>query len=80
MFNATSLPNGSDERQQSGLIKAVGCWFESGQCVWGGLNKTAWQTWDVCDKASDVFSKLRQYLPTIDDADMKILENCVVTT
>ena len=25
--------NGSDERQQSGWIKAVGSWFESGQCV-----------------------------------------------
>ena len=28
-------PNGSDERQQGGGLKAVGCWFESGQC--GGL-------------------------------------------
>ena len=26
-FNATFLPNGSDERQQSGRIKAVGCWL-----------------------------------------------------
>ena len=33
MFNATFLPNGSDKRQRSGRIKAVGCWFESGQCV-----------------------------------------------
>ena len=33
VFNATFLPNGSDERQQSGWIKAVGCWFESGRCV-----------------------------------------------
>ena len=32
MFNATFLLNGSDERQQSGWINAVGCWFESGQC------------------------------------------------
>ena len=33
VFNATFLPNGSDERQQSGWIKAVGCWFVSGPCV-----------------------------------------------
>ena len=33
VFNATFLPNGSDERQWSGWIKAVGCWFESGRCV-----------------------------------------------
>ena len=26
------MPNGSDERQQRGRIKAVGYWFESGQC------------------------------------------------
>ena len=44
----------------------------------GKCKKTAWQTWDVFDEASDVVSKLSQYLPTIDDADMKILENFVV--
>ncbi|KAJ8381282.1 hypothetical protein SKAU_G00020600 [Synaphobranchus kaupii] len=44
----------------------------------GRGKKTAWQTWDICDEASDVFSKLSQYPPTIDDADMKILENFVV--
>ena len=33
VFNATFLQNGSDKRQQSGRIKAVGCWFESGPCV-----------------------------------------------
>ena len=33
VFNATLLPNGSDERQQSDWTKAVGCWFESGRCV-----------------------------------------------
>ena len=31
-FNATFLLNGSDERQRSGRIKAVGCWFEAGRC------------------------------------------------
>ena len=30
VINATFLPNGSDNRQHSGQIKAVGCWFESG--------------------------------------------------
>ena len=33
VFNATFLPNGSDKRQQSGRIKAAGCWFQSGRCV-----------------------------------------------
>ena len=30
VFNATFLPNGLDERQQSGRIKAVGCWLSLG--------------------------------------------------
>ena len=33
MFNATSLLNGSDERQLRGRMKAAGHWFESGRCV-----------------------------------------------
>ena len=36
MFNATFLPSRSDKRQQSGWIKAVGCWLESGGAC-GGL-------------------------------------------
>ena len=44
-FNANFLPNGSDKRQQSGWIKAVGCWFESGWCAGAlrgqGLKKRA---------------------------------------
>ena len=32
VFNATFLPNGSDKRQRSGRIKAVGCCFKSGWC------------------------------------------------
>ena len=32
-FKATFLPSRSDERHGSGLIKAVGRWFESGRCV-----------------------------------------------
>jgi hypothetical protein len=32
-FNAAFLPDGSDERQRRGRIKAVGHWFESGRCV-----------------------------------------------
>ena len=31
VFGATFLPNGSDKRQRSGRIKAVGCWLESGR-------------------------------------------------
>ena len=33
VFNATFLTNGSDKRQQSGRMKSVSCWFESGWCV-----------------------------------------------
>ena len=33
VFSATFLPNRSDKMQESGRIKAVGCWFESGWCV-----------------------------------------------
>ena len=33
VINATFLPNGSDKRQRSGRIKAVGRWFESRRCV-----------------------------------------------
>ena len=33
VFNATFLLNGSDNRQQNGQIKAVGCWIMSGRCV-----------------------------------------------
>ena len=38
MFNATCLPNGSDKRQQSGQVKAVGWWFEAGRRV-GALRR-----------------------------------------
>ena len=33
VFNMTFLQNGSDKRQQSALIKAVGSWFESRWCA-----------------------------------------------
>ena len=45
----------------------------------GKGKKSAWQTWDVCDEASDIFAKLRKYPPTVEDCDMKILEKFVVT-
>ena len=35
-------------------------------------------TWDVCDEASNVITKLSQYLPTVDDDDLTILEKFVV--
>lgn len=38
-----------------------------------------WQTWDVCVEASDVFAKLSQYPPTVDNNDLEILEKFVVT-
>jgi len=45
----------------------------------GKGKKSAWQTWDVCPEASDVFIKLSQYPPTVDDDDLKTLEKFVVT-
>ncbi|KAJ4945560.1 hypothetical protein JOQ06_023241 [Pogonophryne albipinna] len=45
----------------------------------GEGKKTAGQTWEVCDEASDLFSKLSQYPPTVVyDDELKILEKCVV--
>ena len=44
----------------------------------GKGKKSAWQTWDVCDEASDVFSKLSQYPPVVDDEDLESLEKFVV--
>ena len=44
----------------------------------GKGKKSAWQTWNVCDEASDVFSKLSQYPPAVDDEDLETLENFVV--
>ncbi|KAJ8405993.1 hypothetical protein AAFF_G00308810 [Aldrovandia affinis] len=44
----------------------------------GKGKKSAWQTWDVCDEASGVFSKLSQYPPVVDDEDLKTLREFVV--
>ena len=44
----------------------------------GKGKKSAWKTWNVCDEASDVFSKLSHYPPAVDDADLKTLEKFVV--
>ena len=40
--------------------------------------KTAWQTWDICPKASPVFSKLSQYPLTVEEGDLQILEKFVI--
>ncbi|CAE1268792.1 unnamed protein product [Acanthosepion pharaonis] len=44
----------------------------------GNGKKSAWQTWDVCDEASGVFSKLSLYPPVVDDEDIETLEKFVV--
>ena len=44
----------------------------------GKGKKSAWQTWNVCDEASGVFSKLIHYPPVVDDEDLEILEKFVV--
>jgi hypothetical protein len=45
----------------------------------GKAKKSAWQTWVLCPEASDVFTKLSQYPPTVEDSDMKVLDKFVVT-
>ncbi len=45
----------------------------------GKGKKSAWQTWDVCHEASDVFTKLSCPAPELDENDMKLLEKFVVT-
>ena len=40
---------------------------------------TAWQTWAVCPEVGPVSCKLSQYPPTIEDADVNILEKFVAT-
>lgn len=44
----------------------------------GKGKKTAWQAWEVCLEVSPVFKKLGQYPPTIEDADLNILEKFVI--
>ena len=44
----------------------------------GRGKKTAWQTWGVCDEVSAVFNKLSQYPLSVQDIDMKVLEQFVV--
>ena len=44
----------------------------------GKGNKSAWQTWDMCAEASDVFARLSQYPPTVNDNEIDILETFVV--
>jgi hypothetical protein len=45
------------------------------------VEKSAWQTWNVCPEASTVFffRKLSQYPPVIGEDDQSILEKFVVT-
>ena len=44
----------------------------------GKGKKSAWQTWDMCAEAYDVFARLSQYPPTVNDNEMDILEKIVV--
>ena len=34
---------------------------------------------NVCIEVSDVFMKLSQYPPAVEDEDLKVLEKCVIT-
>lgn len=45
----------------------------------GKGKKFAWDTWNVFDQATAVFSKLSQHPPVIQDTDMQTLEKYVVT-
>ena len=44
----------------------------------GKAKLTAWQTWNVCDEVSDVFTKLSKYPPALDDEALEVLEKFVV--
>ena len=44
----------------------------------GKGKKSAWQTWDMCADAFDVFARRSQYPPTVNDNEVDILEKCVV--
>ena len=44
----------------------------------GKGKKTAWQTWNVRNEASIIFTKLSQYPLKIEESDLQILEKCVV--
>ena len=45
----------------------------------GKGKKSAWQTWDVCPEASDVFTKLSCYPTDVEEDDTVMLEKFVVT-
>ena len=40
--------------------------------------KIAWQTWNVCNEASVIFTKLSQCPSKIEESDLQILDKCVV--
>ena len=44
----------------------------------GKGKKSAWQTWDVCPEASDVFTKLSSYPTHVEKEDIERLEKFVV--
>ena len=44
----------------------------------GKGKKTAWQTWNVCNEASVIFTKLSQCSSKIEESDLQILEKFVV--
>jgi len=45
----------------------------------GKGKKSAWQIWDVCPEASDVFTKLSCYPTDVEEDDTVMLEKFVVT-
>ena len=44
----------------------------------GRGKKSAWQTWDVCAGATEAFSQLSQYPPTLNDDNLETIEQFVV--
>ena len=54
----------------------------SGCDVVSGFNgkgkKTAWQTWNVCNEASTMFTKLSQCQSAIEESDLQVLERFVL--
>jgi len=74
----TDLNTRSREKQRYPVFHAfTGC--DNVSAFRGKGKKSAWQTWDVCPEASDVFSKLSCYPTDVEEDDTVMLEKFVVT-
>jgi hypothetical protein len=76
---ASTCPEFNDQPKIEGMLffhAFTGCDVVS--AFRGNAKKSALQTWGVCPEASDVFTTLCQYPPTVGASDMKVLEQFVI--